>query len=238
MDHIAKTVADVLLLSKDSGGIGASLTKLRASGSPLKSSFGGASSGPAPFAKILDTAVRAVQRGGKKVGALCFYMENWHLDFPEFLDWKHNAGDDYVRMRTANTSVFLSDEFMERAVAGKDWYMFDPAETMDLNELYGKAFSKRYAEYVAMAEAGKLRTFKKVPAAEQYRQIEQAFLGINRTGERAALLEEVERLKSGIRTAALTLVKWAVAQGGNTGMAIVAGNLRNLIGEPDLKERP
>ncbi|MEK7646654.1 MAG: ribonucleoside-diphosphate reductase subunit alpha [Patescibacteria group bacterium] len=171
MSHIAKTVSDVLLLSKSSGGIGLSITKLRASGSPLKSSFGGASSGPTPFAKIIDTAIRAVQRGGKKVGALCFYMENWHVDFPEFIDWKHNSGDDYLRMRTANTAVFLSDEFMKRVEAGEDWYMFDPAETRDLNELYGQAFSKRYAEYVEMAHSGKLRMFKKVPAAEQFRQI-------------------------------------------------------------------
>ena len=171
MAHIAKTVADVLMLSKGSGGIGLSITKLRATGSPLKSNFGGTSSGPTPFAKIIDTAIRAVMRGGKKKGALCFYMENWHTDFPEYLDWKHNAGDDYMRMRTANTAVFISDEFMKRVERGEPWYMFDPAETADLNELYGQAFSKRYAEYVALAEAGKLRLFRKVPATEQYRQI-------------------------------------------------------------------
>jgi len=171
MRHIAKTVSDVLLLSKDSGGIGLSITKLRATGSPLHSNFGGASSGPTPFAKVIDTAIRAVQRGGKKVGALCFYMENWHIDFPEFVDWKHNSGDDYLRMRTANTAVYLSDEFMKRVKEGKDWYMFDPAETRDLNELYGRAFSERYAYYIDQAEKGRLRTFKKIPAAEQYRQI-------------------------------------------------------------------
>ncbi len=171
MGHIAKSVADVLLLSKGSGGIGASITKLRATGSPLKSNFGGTSSGPTPFAKIIDTAIRAVMRGGKKKGALCFYMENWHIDFPEFLDWKHNAGDDYVRMRTANTAAFLSDEFMKRVEAKKDWYMFDPAETADLNELYGEEFSKRYQYYIDKAERGEMVMFKKVPAEEQYRQI-------------------------------------------------------------------
>jgi len=171
MEHIAKTVSDVMLLSKSSGGIGLSLTKLRATGSPLKSNFGGESSGPTPFAKIIDTAIRAIMRGGKKKGALCFYMENWHIDFTEFMDWKHNSGDDYMRMRTANTAVFLSDEFMKRVREGKDWYMFDPAETRDLNELYGQAFSKRYAFYVDKAEKGQMRAFKKVPAAEQYRQI-------------------------------------------------------------------
>ena len=170
IDHIAKSVADVMKISKASGGIGVSVTKLRSAGSPLKSS-NTVSSGPTPFAKIMDTAIRAIQRGGKKLGALCFYMENWHLDFPEFIDWKHNAGDDYMRMRTANTAVLLSDEFMRRVEAGEDWYMFDPRETADLNELCGKAFSKRYAEYVEMAKAGQLRTFKKVPAREQWHHI-------------------------------------------------------------------
>lgn len=170
MDHIAKSVADVLKISKSSGGIGVSITKLRATGSPLKSS-NTVSSGPTPFAKIMDTAIRAVQRGGKKLGALCFYMENWHYDFPEFIDWKHNAGDDYLRMRTANTAVFISDEFMKRVERGDDWYMFDPKETPDLNELYGAAFSARYAEYVEMAKAGQMRMFKKVPATEQFQHI-------------------------------------------------------------------
>lgn len=170
MEHIAKSVSDVMLLSKGSGGIGASVTKLRAAGSPLKSNFGGVSTGPTTFAKIIDTAIRAIQRGGKKKGALAFYMENWHLDFPEFLDWKHNAGDDYLRMRTANTAAFISDEFMKRVQAGDEWYLFDPAETPDLNETYGKVFSKRYAEYIEMANKGEIRAFKKMPARELWRK--------------------------------------------------------------------
>ena len=170
IDSIAKSVSDVMKISKATGGIGASITKLRASGSPL-SSNNTTSSGPTPFAKIIDTAIRAIQRGGKKKGALCFYMENWHLDFPDFLMWKHNAGDDYLRMRTADTAVFISDEFMKRVENNELWYMFDPKETSDLNELYGKAFSKRYKEYIEMAEQGKLRKFSKIPAEEQYRQI-------------------------------------------------------------------
>ncbi len=170
MGHISKSVMDVMMLSKASGGIGASITKLRATGSPL-SSNNTTSSGPTPFAKIIDTAIRAIQRGGKKKGALCFYMENWHIDFPDFIEWKHNAGDDYLRMRTADTAVFISDEFMRRVEAKQEWYMFDPKETGDLNELYGKAFSVRYKEYCAMAEEGKMRMWKKVPATEQYRAI-------------------------------------------------------------------
>lgn len=170
IDHIAQSISDVIKISKATGGIGASITKLRASGSPLRSN-NTTSSGPTPFAKIIDTAIRAIQRGGKKKGALCFYMENWHLDFEDYIDWRHNAGDDYLRMRTANTAVFMSDEFMNRVNNGEDWYMFDPQETPDLNELYGDAFSKRYQEYINMAEAGKMRAFKKAPAREQYRKI-------------------------------------------------------------------
>ncbi len=170
IDNIAKSVSDVMKISKATGGIGASITKLRASGSPL-SSNNTTSSGPTPFAKIIDTAIRAIQRGGKKKGALCFYMENWHIDFPDFLMWRHNAGDDYLRMRTADTAVFISDEFMQRVKNNEDWYMFDPKETPELNELYGQEFSKKYKEYIAQAKAGKLRTFLKVPADEQYRQI-------------------------------------------------------------------
>ncbi len=163
MEHIAKTVGDVLMISKATGGIGVSMTKLRATGSRLASS-NTVSSGPTPFAKIMDVAVRAVQRGGKKKGALCFYMENWHYDFPEFIEWKHNAGEDHMRMRTANTAAYISDEFMKRVKEHKQWYLFDPKETMDLIELYGNAFSKRYEEYCQMAEAGKLKLWKKMPA--------------------------------------------------------------------------
>lgn len=170
MEHIAKTVADVMMLSKSSGGIGLSITKLRASGSPLSSS-NTVSSGPTPFAKIIDTAIRAVQRGGKKKGALCFYMENWHIDFPDFMEWRQNSGDDYLRMRTADTAVFISDEFMKRVKINADWYMFDPKETADLNELYGSAFSKRYQEYCDKTDKGEMRMYKKVKAREQYRQI-------------------------------------------------------------------
>ena len=170
VDHIAKSIADVIKISKATGGIGCSITKLRASGSPLSSS-NTVSSGPTPFAKIIDTAIRAIQRGGKKKGALAFYMENWHLDFDDYLEWRHNAGDDYLRMRTANTAVWMSDEFMKRVISGDDWYMFDPKDAADLNELYGEAFSKRYAEYIEKAEKGELRTFKKCPAQEQYRKI-------------------------------------------------------------------
>lgn len=170
MEHIGKTISDVLLLSKATGGIGLAVTKLRASGSTLKSN-NTISSGPVPFLHIIDSAIRAVQRGGKKKGALCFYMENWHLDFQDFIDLKQNAGDDYRRTRTANTAVYLSDEFMKRVESDGMWYLFDPKETPDLIELYGEAFSKRYAEYAEMAEAGKMKMWNKLPARQQYKNI-------------------------------------------------------------------
>lgn len=168
--HIAKTVGDVMWLTKGTGGIGLSVTQLRSEGSPIHSN-NTTSTGPIPFMHTIDSTLRAVSRGGKKFGALCFYMENWHLDFPQFLDLRQNAGDPYRRTRTANIAVWLSDEFMKRVAANEDWYLFDPADTPDLPELYGKEFSQRYQEYVELAEAGKMRTYKKIGAREQWKSM-------------------------------------------------------------------
>lgn len=170
IEHIAKSVRDVMWLTKGTGGIGLAVTKLRAQGSPIRSN-NTTSTGPIPFMHTIDSVLRAVSRGGKKFGALCFYMENWHMDFPEFLDLRQNSGDPYRRTRTANTAVWISDEFMKRVQNDDDWYLFDPLEVSDLNELYGKEFSKRYAEYVAMAERGEMNMFKKMGAREQFKQI-------------------------------------------------------------------
>ncbi len=170
IEHIAKSNRDVMWMTKGTGGIGLSVTKLRAEGSPVHSN-NTYSSGPIPFMHTVDSILRAISRNGKKFGALCFYMENWHIDFPQFLDLKQNSGDPYRRTRTANTAVWLSDEFMKRVKNDEPWYLFDPHETPDLNELYGSAFSKRYAEYVKLAEAGKMHMFKKMGAREQYKAI-------------------------------------------------------------------
>lgn len=168
--HIGKTIVDVMRLTKGTGGIGLGVTKLRSQGSPINTT-NTFSTGPIPFMHTIDSVLRAVSRGGKKFGALCFYMENWHLDFPEFLDLKENSGDPYRRTRTANTAVFLSDEFMKRVKNNEDWYLFDPQEVADLNELYGSAFSKRYNEYVEKAEKGEMRAFKKMKAREQFKSM-------------------------------------------------------------------
>jgi len=170
MEHIAKTTRDVMWLTKGTGGIGLSVTKLRAQGSPIRSN-NTTSTGPIPFMHTIDSILRAVSRGGKKFGALAFYMENWHLDFPEFLDLRQNSGDPYRRTRTANTAVWISDEFMKRVQNDDFWYLFDPLEVADLNELYGQEFSTRYNEYVAKAEAGEMRMFKKMGAREQFKAI-------------------------------------------------------------------
>ena len=170
MESIAKGVRDVMWIAKGTGGIGISLNKLRAAGSPVKTT-NTESTGPVPFMKMIDTALFAVSRKGKKAGAAALYMENWHLNFPQFLDLKQNSGDPYLRTRLANTAVFISDEFMKRVQKDEDWYLFDPAEVEDLPELYGADFSKAYKEYVKKAEAGKMRDFKKTKAREQFRQI-------------------------------------------------------------------
>ncbi len=170
MESIAKSIRDTMWIAKGTGGIGISMNKLRAAGSPVKTT-NTVSTGPIPFMKMIDTALFAVSRKGKKAGAAALYMENWHLNFPQFLDLRQNSGDPYLRTRLANTAVFISDEFMRRVQKGQDWYMFDPAETPDLPELYGEDFSKRYREYIKLAEAGKMRDYAKINAMEQFRQI-------------------------------------------------------------------
>jgi len=170
MESIAKSVRDTMWIAKGTGGIGISMTKLRAAGSPVKTT-NTVSTGPLPFMKMIDTALFAVSRKGKKAGAAAIYMENWHTNFPQFMDLRENNGDPYYRTRFANIAVYISDEFMKRVQKDQDWYLFDPADTPDLTELYGEAFSKRYQEYIKLAEAGKLRTFDKIAARQQWRQI-------------------------------------------------------------------
>ena len=161
MESIAKAVRDTMWIAKGTGGIGIGFTKLRSASSPVKTTN----------TKMIDTALFAVSRKGKKAGAAAIYMENWHLNFPQFIDLRQNSGDPYLRTRFANTAVFISDEFMKRVEQDEDWYLFDPAETSDLTELYGKEFSERYKEYIKLAEAGKLREFEKTSARQQFKQI-------------------------------------------------------------------
>ncbi|MEO8691168.1 MAG: ribonucleoside-diphosphate reductase subunit alpha [Candidatus Saccharimonas sp.] len=170
MESIAKSVRDTMWIAKGTGGIGITMTKLRAAGSPVKTT-NTESTGPIPFMKMIDTALFAVSRKGKKAGAAAMYLENWHLNFPQFLDLRQNSGDPYYRTRFLDTAVYMSDEFMKRVEKDQPWYMFDPAETADLPELYGAEFSKRYQEYVKLADAEKLRIFKVTPARQQFKSI-------------------------------------------------------------------
>lgn len=170
MESIAKSVRDTMWIAKGTGGIGITMTKLRAAGSPVKTT-NTESTGPIPFMKMIDTALFAVSRKGKKAGAAAMYMENWHLNFPEFLDLRQNSGDPYFRTRFLDTAVYISDEFMKRVEKDQPWYLFDPAETPDLPELYGEAFSARYKEYIKLADTGKMRTFKTIPARQQFKAI-------------------------------------------------------------------
>ena len=170
MESIAKSVRDTMWIAKGTGGIGITMTKLRAAGSPVRTT-NTESTGPIPFMKMIDSALFAVSRKGKKAGAAAMYLENWHLNFPQFLDLRQNSGDPYLRTRIMNTAVYISDEFMKRVEKNQDWYLFDPAETPELPELYGEEFSKKYAEYAKKAEKGELRVYEKLPARQQFRAI-------------------------------------------------------------------
>jgi len=125
IEHIFDNIANVAKISKATGGIGISVTKLRSEGSPIKSN-NTFSSGPIPFVNVMDATLAAIARAGKKKGAMAIYMENWHINFPDFLDLKQNSGDDYRRTRIANTAVYISDEFMKRVANNENWYLFDP----------------------------------------------------------------------------------------------------------------
>ena len=163
MESIAKSVQDTMFIAKGTGGIGIGFTKLRAAGSPVHTT-NTESTGPIPFMKMIDTALFAVSRKGKKAGAAALYLENWHLNFDQFLDLRTNSGDPYLRTRFADTAVFISDEVMKRVENNEDWYLFDPAEVEDSTELYGEAFSRKYNEYVKKTENGALGVFEKLPA--------------------------------------------------------------------------
>ena len=170
MESIAKSIRDTMWIAKGTGGIGISMSKLRAAGSPVKTT-NTESTGPIPFMKRIDGALFAVSRKGKKMGGAAMYMENWHINFPEFMDLRANSGDPYMRTRFMNTAAWISDEFMKRVAKDQDWYLFDPLDVSDLSELYGEAFSKKYREYTKKADNGELRVYKKISAREQFRQI-------------------------------------------------------------------
>jgi ribonucleoside-diphosphate reductase alpha chain len=170
MDSIGKTLCDIMQLAKYAGGIGASLTKLRATGSVIRS-INGRSSGPIPFVKMMDAVIAGVDQGGRRRGTLAVYMEPWHYDVERFLDLKQRSGDDSQRAHTLNTVLFLNDEFLRRVEADEAWFLFDPNETPDLPELCGVAFAERYRHYVEEARAGRLRTYRTLKARDLFHRM-------------------------------------------------------------------
>ena len=161
---------DMALLSKWAGGLGYDWTPVRSLGSYIKGT-NGKSQGVVPFLKVANDTAVAVNQGGKRKGAMCSYLETWHMDIEEFLELRKNTGDDRRRTHDMNTANWVPDLFMKRVQNDEEWSLFSPGETPDLHDLIGKEFEERYAEYEEMGEKGKLRQFKKIKAKELWRKM-------------------------------------------------------------------
>jgi ribonucleoside-diphosphate reductase alpha chain len=161
---------DNALLSKWAGGLGNDWSPVRALGSYIKGT-NGKSQGVVPFLKVANDTAVAVNQGGKRKGAMCAYLETWHLDIEEFLDLRKNTGDDRRRTHDMNTANWVPDLFMKRVELDKNWTLFSPGETPDLHDLTGLAFEKRYEEYEALAAEGKMDQHKTIPAKDLWRKM-------------------------------------------------------------------
>jgi len=168
--HIFKCIQDNALLSKWAGGLGNDWSGIRALGAHIQGT-NGSSQGVIPFLKVANDTAVAVNQGGKRKGAVCAYLENWHLDIEDFLDLRRNTGDERRRTHDLHTACWISDEFMRRVQQGEDWTLFSPDEVPDLHDLYGQAFAQRYRIYEEMADAGKMRQFKRLPALDLWRKM-------------------------------------------------------------------
>jgi ribonucleoside-diphosphate reductase alpha chain len=161
---------DNALLSKWAGGLGNDWSPVRALGSYIKGT-NGKSQGVVPFLKVANDTAVAVNQGGKRKGAMCAYLETWHLDVEEFLDLRKNTGDDRRRTHDMNTANWVPDLFMKRVELGANWTLFSPGEAPDLHDLTGLAFEKRYEEYEALAAEGKMDQHKTIPAKDLWRKM-------------------------------------------------------------------
>ena len=161
---------DNAMLSKWAGGLGNDWTPVRGMGAHIKGT-NGKSQGVVPFLKVVNDTAVAVNQGGKRKGAVCSYLETWHLDIEEFVELRKNTGDDRRRTHDMNTANWVPDLFIERVFEGKKWTLFTPNETPDLHDLTGSAFKKRYEEYEKNAQEGKIKVFKEVEAEELWRKI-------------------------------------------------------------------
>jgi ribonucleoside-diphosphate reductase alpha chain len=163
-------IQDNAMLSKWAGGLGNDWTPVRALGAYIKGT-NGKSQGVVPFMKVANDTAVAVNQGGKRKGAVCAYLETWHLDIEEFLELRKNTGDDRRRTHDMNTANWVPDLFMKRVFDDGQWMLFSPSDAPDLHDLYGAAFEKRYNEYEAMCEAGTMRLFKRVRAQDLWRKM-------------------------------------------------------------------
>ena len=170
LDGIFGAMKDNALLSKWAGGLGNDWSPVRALGSYIKGT-NGKSQGVVPFLKVANDTAVAVNQGGKRKGAMCAYLETWHLDVEEFLDLRKNTGDDRRRTHDMNTANWVPDLFMKRVELGTNWTLFSPGEAPDLHDLTGLAFEKRYEEYEALAAEGKMDQHKTIPAKDLWRKM-------------------------------------------------------------------
>jgi len=169
LNHIFKVFGDNAQLSKWAGGIGTAWTKLRATGAIIKSA-GITSQGTIPFLKIANDVTVAINRSGRRRGATCVYMENWHYDFLDFMELRKNTGDERRRTHDMNTASWVSDLFMKRVKEDGDWTLFSPDEAENLTETYGREFEELYVKYEEMADRGEIKLFKKMKARDLWKR--------------------------------------------------------------------
>ena len=170
LDGIYEALKENALLSKFAGGLGNDWTNVRALGSHIKGT-NGKSQGVVPFLKVVNDTAVAVNQGGKRKGAVCAYLETWHLDIEEFLELRKNTGDDRRRTPDMNTANWIPDLFMKRVMDGSDWTLFSPSTCPDLHDTFGKAFETAYVAYEARAAAGEIKLHKKIPARDLWRKM-------------------------------------------------------------------
>ena len=167
---IYNAIRDNALLSKWAGGLGNDWTPVRALGAYIKGT-NGKSQGIVPFLKVVNDTAVAVNQGGKRKGAVCAYLETWHMDIEEFVELRKNTGDDRRRTHDMNSANWIPDLFMKRVFDAGEWTLFSPNDVPDLHDLYGKAFETRYQEYEAMTRSGELTFFKTVKAENLWRKM-------------------------------------------------------------------
>ena len=170
LEGIYDAIKENALLSKFAGGLGNDWTPVRALGSHIKGT-NGKSQGVVPFLKVVNDTAVAVNQGGKRKGAVCSYLETWHLDIEEFLELRKNTGDDRRRTHDMNTANWIPDMFMKRVMEAGEWTLFSPADVPDLHEKVGKAFEKAYIDYERKAQNGELKLFKRIPALSLWRKM-------------------------------------------------------------------